>query len=99
MWRQRWRPGYAHDVGLDPSDDPLLCAADKRASTNVRESFRSELIVKRDDVVDETWAGGIPAQYGVAPRVRVGRNTWFNLLWLVPIGFLLLVVGIAVAKG
>jgi sulfoxide reductase catalytic subunit YedY len=58
-------------------------------------------------VVDEDWAGGVPAQYGVAPRVRIGpgkssgrgSGKWFNLLWLIPIGLLLLIVGIAVAKG
>jgi DMSO/TMAO reductase YedYZ molybdopterin-dependent catalytic subunit/thiosulfate reductase cytochrome b subunit len=50
-------------------------------------------------VVDEDWAGGVPAQYGVAPRVRIGNSKWFNLLWLIPIGVLVLIVGIAVAKG
>ena len=64
-----------------------------------RRSFRDELDSKRYSVVDEDWAGGVPAQYGVAPRIRIGRDKWFNLLWLIPIGLLLLVVGIAVAKG
>jgi DMSO/TMAO reductase YedYZ molybdopterin-dependent catalytic subunit/thiosulfate reductase cytochrome b subunit len=77
------------------SDDSLHPAPDKGA----RESFRSQLVKKPYDIVDESWAGGVPAQYGVAPRVRVGRNRWFNLLWLVPIGFVLLVIGVAVAKG
>jgi thiosulfate reductase cytochrome b subunit len=36
---------------------------------------------------------------GIAPRVRVGRNKWFNLLWLLPIGFVFLIVAVAVAKG
>ncbi len=30
--------------------------------------------------------------------MRVGGSKWFNLLWLLPIGFLLLIVGVAVAK-
>jgi sulfoxide reductase catalytic subunit YedY len=64
-----------------------------------RTSFRTELDTTRYRVVDEGWAGGIPAQYGVAPRVRIGKSKWFSLLWLIPIGFLLLVIGIAVAKG
>jgi methionine sulfoxide reductase catalytic subunit len=64
-----------------------------------RVSFRDELDSERYSVVDEDWAGRLPAQYGVAPRVRIGRDKWFNLLWLIPIGLLLLVVGIAVAKG
>lgn len=31
--------------------------------------------------------------------MRIGREKWFNLLWLLPIGFVLLVVAVAVAKG
>lgn len=61
--------------------------------------FRDELTKKKHDVVDESWAGSVPAQYGVAPRLRIGRSKWFNLLWLLPIGFVLLIVFIAVAKG
>ena len=45
-----------------------------------------------EDVVDvATWAGSVPAVTGVTPRVRVGRR-WFNLLWLLPIGFVVLLV-------
>ncbi|MEJ7784998.1 MAG: molybdopterin-dependent oxidoreductase [Solirubrobacteraceae bacterium] len=36
---------------------------------------------------------------GIAPRVRVGASRWFNLLWLLPIGFVVLIVAVAVAKG
>lgn len=60
---------------------------------------RSEPDGTHYSVVDDEWAGAIPAQYGVAPRVRIGSSKWFNLLWLIPIGFGLLVAGIAVAKG
>jgi methionine sulfoxide reductase catalytic subunit len=31
--------------------------------------------------------------------VRVGRSRWFNLLWLLPIGFVVLLILVAVAKG
>lgn len=65
----------------------------------MRTSFRTELVTKREDVVDASWAGGVPPQYGVAPHVRVGKTKWFNLLWLIPIALLLFIVGIAVAKG
>ncbi|HWU45381.1 MAG TPA: molybdopterin-dependent oxidoreductase [Humibacter sp.] len=64
-----------------------------------RTTFRSELDTKRYTVVDEDWAGHVPAQYGVAPRIRIGHAKWFNLLWLIPIGLALLIVGVAVAKG
>ena len=83
-----------------PSDDRLFPAEDK-GDANARESdsYRSELLKKPVDVVDDDWAGGVPAQYGVAPRIRIGRSKWLNLLWLIPIALLLLVIGIAVAKG
>ncbi|XAS77207.1 molybdopterin-dependent oxidoreductase [Dermatophilaceae bacterium Sec6.4] len=62
-------------------------------------SFRTELDARHHHAVGPDWAGGVPPQYGVAPRIRIGRSKWFNLLWLVPIGLLFLVIGIAVAKG
>ena len=62
-------------------------------------SYRSQLTPGEDVVDPTTWAGSVPHAIGVAPRVRVGRSRWFNLLWLLPIGFLLLIVAIAVAKG
>lgn len=62
-------------------------------------SFRSELDLKHYHAVEEGWAGGIPPQFGVAPHVRIGRSKWFNLLWLIPIGLVLFVVAIALAKG
>jgi DMSO/TMAO reductase YedYZ molybdopterin-dependent catalytic subunit/thiosulfate reductase cytochrome b subunit len=52
------------------------------------------------DVIDPAdWAGSLPHATGVAPRVRIGRERWFNLLWLLPIGFLVLMSAVAVAKG
>jgi methionine sulfoxide reductase catalytic subunit len=53
-----------------------------------------------EDVVDpENWAGRLPAAHGIAPRVRVGRDRWFNLLWLLPIGWLALIAAVAAAQG
>jgi methionine sulfoxide reductase catalytic subunit len=62
-------------------------------------SFRSQLTIGEDVVDPSTWAGSVPVAQGIAPRVRVGRSRWFNLLWLLPIGFVLLIVAVAVAKG
>ena len=68
-------------------------------SPGEKRSFRSQL-TKGEDVVDlTTWAGSIPQVSGIAPRVRIGRSRWFNLLWLLPIGFLALIVAVAAAKG
>lgn len=57
-------------------------------------------LTEGEDVVDlATWAGSVPANYGTAPHVRIGANRWLNLLWLIPIGFVLLVAAVAVAQG
>jgi methionine sulfoxide reductase catalytic subunit len=61
--------------------------------------YRSRLSHGEDAVDPETWAGSLPSAYGIAPRVRVGRGKWLNLLWLIPIGWVLLLVGVAVAQG
>jgi hypothetical protein len=67
------------------SADRNIPAADIGAG-GTRRSCREELDSNRYHVVDDHWAGRVPAQYGVAPRVRIGKNKWFNLLWLIPIG-------------
>ncbi len=40
----------------------------------------------------------LPPQEGVVPRVRVGKH-WFNVLWVLPIGFVLLIAGVAMAQA
>ncbi|PPJ24602.1 oxidoreductase, partial [Nocardia nova] len=61
--------------------------------------FRSRLRTGSDIVDPASWAGSIPQATGIAPRLRVGQSKWFNLLWLLPIGFVVLIVAVAVAKG
>lgn len=61
--------------------------------------FRDELDHRRHDAVGDTWAGGLPPQYGTAPRVRLRGDRWFNLLWLIPLGLVGLVAAVAVAQG
>jgi methionine sulfoxide reductase catalytic subunit len=84
---------------MDPSSEDRPLPAPDIGAVGAQASFRSELDSQRYTVVGEDWAGGIPAQYGVAPRVRIGQTKWFNLLWLIPIGLLLLLIAVAVAKG
>ena len=61
--------------------------------------WRRPDLTRGEDIVDvASWAGSVPAVSGIAPRVRVGRSRWFNLLWLLPIGFVLLIAGVALAK-
>src|SRR6478752_4711451 len=64
-----------------------------------RSSYRRQLTQGEDVIDPATFAGSIPQVTGIAPRVRIGREKWFNLLWLLPIGFVLLISAIAVAKG
>ena len=59
-------------------------------------SFRQQLTVGEDAVDVAKW---FPEWYGIPPRVRVGRTRWFNLLWLLPIGFVVLISAVAVAQG
>ena len=40
----------------------------------------------------------LPPQAGVVPRIRIGRR-WINVLWTLPLGFLLLVMAIAAAHA
>ena len=61
--------------------------------------YRAELRLAENIVNPETWAGGMEDKRAIAPRLRVGRDKWFNLLWLIPIGFALLVAAVAVGKG
>jgi methionine sulfoxide reductase catalytic subunit len=84
----------------DSDDRPDPPNAPRRGGSPTNQhSFRSQL-TRGEDVVDPgTWAGSVPLASGIAPRVRVGRDRWFNLLWLLPIGFLVLISAVAAAKG
>ncbi len=70
-----------------------------RTSRDQTEQMHAGLTIG-DEVIDpDTWAGSLPQEYGTAPHVRLGRGRWFNLLWLVPIGFVVLISAVAAAKG
>ena len=58
-----------------------------------RDPLEAQIARAHDEVVLEEWA---PARYGIAPRIRIGKR-WFNVLWLLPIGFVGLVLAAAVA--
>ena len=83
-----------------PTHRPPSTSVDPAApSGGSGASYRSQLSHGDDTVDPATWAGSVPQAQGIAPRVRVGRSRWFNLLWLLPIGFVLLIVAVAAAKG
>ncbi|ABF91000.1 oxidoreductase, molybdopterin-binding [Myxococcus xanthus DK 1622] len=81
-----------------PTATPPPPSGADRVSPELVKELR-ERLTKGEDVVDpKTWAGSIPAAFGIAPRLRIGANRWFNLVWLLPIGWGLLLFGVAVAQ-
>lgn len=82
------------DVAVDEATARQVTSAPGKLA-----AYRSQLSRGEDIVDPATFAGSLPAANGIAPRVRVGRNRWFNLLWLLPIGFIVLLVLVAVAQG
>ncbi|MFL6044510.1 MAG: molybdopterin-dependent oxidoreductase [Propionibacteriaceae bacterium] len=87
------RPG-----GSNPANLPTPRASG--ITPDSLEEFRRRLATGGEDVVDpKTWSGSLPNQWGTAPMLRVGRSKWFNLLWLAPIGFGLLIIGVVVAQA
>src|ERR1700686_607979 len=40
----------------------------------------------------------LPPEVGVVPKIRIGRR-WINVLWALPVGFVLAVIGVAVAQA
>ncbi len=72
-----------------------------RASTlspDAMQAFRTQLAGAGSVVDPDTWAGAVPARSGIAPRVRIGRSRWLNLLWLLPIGFVVLIAAVGFAQ-
>jgi len=64
------------------------------------EGYRTEIHHAHDRIDPATYGGGFDnTRRASAPRLRVGRDKWFNLLWLLPIGFVLLVAAVAIGKG
>ncbi|WP_083874660.1 molybdopterin-dependent oxidoreductase [Nocardia paucivorans] len=82
--------------GHDPRPNSPV-KVDTGAASN--PGYRSQLKPGEDVLNPRTWAGGLPDTGAIAPRLRVGRSKWFNVLWLLPLGFVVLVTSVAVAKG
>jgi thiosulfate reductase cytochrome b subunit len=88
-------------MGTDAERAPgdLPAPAPSGVSPDAVRDWRWQLTPGEDQINTATWAGSVPQATGIAPRIRVGRSKWFNLLWLLPIGLVLLLVAVAVAKG
>ena len=59
------------------------------------DPLATTLTVADDRVRLNHW---LPPQTGVVPRIRIGQR-WINVLWALPLIFVLLVIGIAVAQA
>lgn len=82
-----------------PTTPPRQAPDGSGVTPQALHSFRSQLSVGGEVIDPSTWAGSVPHAGGVAPRIRVGHSRWFNLLWLIPVGFVVLIAAIAAAKG
>ena len=67
-------------------------------SEGTTTSYRTELTQGEDRITYGEWAGGIPPRHAIAPRFRIGKDRWFNILWLLPIGFVLALLGVVLAQ-
>jgi hypothetical protein len=59
------------------------------------DPIEAELSPADDRVLLNNW---LPPQVGVVPKIRIGRR-WINVLWALPAGFVLAVIGVAVAQA
>ena len=56
--------------------------------------FQPKLTHADDRIRLSDW---LPPQWGGMPHIRLGKR-WFNICWFLPIGFLGLLIGVAVAQ-
>ncbi len=66
-----------------------------RESPSLHDPLAMKLSTADDRVLLSDW---LPPQAGVVPKVRFGRH-WVNALWALPLIFVLLVIGVAVAQA
>jgi sulfoxide reductase catalytic subunit YedY len=59
------------------------------------DAIKANLSPADDRVLLNNW---LPPQVGVVPKIRIGQR-WINVLWALPVGFVLAVIGVAVAQA
>jgi thiosulfate reductase cytochrome b subunit len=69
-----------------------------RVSPSSVRALREQLTTGEDIIDPKTFAGSIPAAFGIAPRLRIGAKRWLNVVWLLPIVWVLLLAGVAAAQ-
>ena len=70
-------------------------AAMSAYSTPRHDRLAASLIPADDRVKLSAW---LPPQSGTMPKIRIGQS-WVSVLWVLPIVFLALVTGVALAQG
>jgi DMSO/TMAO reductase YedYZ molybdopterin-dependent catalytic subunit/thiosulfate reductase cytochrome b subunit len=61
----------------------------------MHDPIEANLSPADDRVLLNNW---LPPQVGVVPKIRIGRR-WKNVLWVLPVGFVFAVIGVAVAQA
>ncbi|HTM84879.1 MAG TPA: oxidoreductase, partial [Mycobacterium sp.] len=52
-------------------------------------NYADEIHHAEDTIDVDHYGGGFDlSRRAIAPRLRVGRDKWLNLMWLIPLGFL-----------
>ena len=69
--------------------------SESRVKAMTPEPLEGALTGADDRVLLSDW---LPPQVGVVPKIRIGRR-WINVLWALPLGFVLAVAGVALARG
>ncbi len=59
------------------------------------DPIQASVSLADDRVLLSHW---LPPQQGIIPRIRIGKR-WFNVLWMLPIAFVLLIAAVAVAQA
>ena len=62
--------------------------------SEVKELFEPKFTHADDRLLLSEW---LPPQWGVVPHVRLGKH-WINVLWVIPLGVLFLIIGVAIAQ-
>ncbi|MEO6986140.1 MAG: molybdopterin-dependent oxidoreductase [Paralcaligenes sp.] len=60
-----------------------------------REPLEARISTASDSIDQSNW---LPPQRAQIPQIRIGKR-WINVLWILPIAFVVLVLGIAVCQG
>ena len=66
-----------------------------REVTHQHDPIEANLSPADDRILLNDW---LPPKVGVVPKIRIGQR-WINVLWALPLGFLLIVIGVAVAQA